>query len=111
MPRRPSLDRETLEAALIGFQLKSAEVTARIAELRKRLGVKASDDGSVEPQPKIRRRRRRFSAAGRKRMAEAQRKRWADYRAKIAAKTAKPKAGRKRASKAPSAKSTKVPSN
>jgi hypothetical protein len=75
MRRNQTLDRETLEAALIGFEHKKAEIVGRIAEIRARLGAKVSEDSVVESQPKARRKRRRMSAAARKRIGDAARAR------------------------------------
>jgi len=76
-------DTEILEAALFGLEHQRSQMDERMAELRRRLGIRggrvaaavnaAMSDGAGTPGGK----RRRFSAAARKRMAAAQRKRWA----------------------------------
>jgi hypothetical protein len=67
-----------LEAALVGYQVKRARITAAIADLQKRLG-KRGDGHAPGPFPKApaARQMHRISAEGRARIAEAQRKRWA----------------------------------
>jgi len=77
MPRG-TLDTETLQAALIGFQHRIAEIEARMVDIRKRLV------GNRRPSPHttssgatgVR------SAAARRRMSAAQKKRWAAVRQK-----------------------------
>ena len=81
MPKSIITDQEILEAALVGLQQSLASVDARIAEIRKQLGVRGSSDGAAAAvatngaPPK-----RQMSAAARKRIAAAQKKRWAEYR-------------------------------
>jgi len=79
----PKPDLSLLEAALVGYRQRRAEIAAKIAELEQRLGSDAS--GSLSEAP-ARRKKRRISAAGRRRIAEAQRKRWAAVRKKGAKK-------------------------
>jgi hypothetical protein len=73
------LDREILEAALIGFECRRAALKERIAEVQSRIAGRvpaktATDAVEALPQRRIR------SAATRRRMAAAQRKRWAAAR-------------------------------
>ena len=73
------LDRELLEAALIGFERRRAAVEERIAEVRSRICDRVparTATGAVEALPQ----RRTRSAVTRRRMAAAQRKRWAAER-------------------------------
>jgi hypothetical protein len=79
MPRPPKLDRETLEAALIGFEQKRSEVDQKITELRLILNGREPQADGAAPL-KLRHKRRKMSAAARKRMADGQRKRWAKVR-------------------------------
>jgi hypothetical protein len=70
MPRQATLDRTTLEMALIGYEAERARLQTAIAEVQARLF--GNTDGA-QSAPK----KRTMSAATRSRMAEAQRKRWA----------------------------------
>ena len=70
-----TLDRATLEAALIGYEHELEEVDARIAELLEELA--RIGGGGDRPSP---RKRRTMSAAAKKRIAAAQRARWAAWR-------------------------------
>jgi hypothetical protein len=93
MPRSPKQDTELLEAALIGYQQKRAEIERKIAELRSQIGghpaaKPASAAAGEAPAPK----KRTMSAAARRRIALAQKKRWAAYKAGPAVKSAAPKA-------------------
>ena len=89
-------DYEILEAALMGLEHQRSQFDDKIAELRRRLGVRgmrvssvmsaAVSDGAAAPGGN----RPRFSAAARRRMAAAQRKRWAALKKGTAAKVAAP---------------------
>ena len=70
--RKPKIDHSFLEAALVGFGHKLAELTLKIAEIKRTLGI--GEAASATPAGG---RRRRMSAAGKARIAAAQRKRWA----------------------------------
>jgi hypothetical protein len=77
-----TLDRETLEAALIGYEMQKGAIDLKIAQLKAHLG------GQVAPaESPARKGRRKFSAATRSKMAVAQQRRWA---AKNEAKAPKP---------------------
>jgi hypothetical protein len=65
-----TLDRETLEAALIGYEQQRQAVVSKIAELEAYLG---GGLGAVGPRPK--KGRRTFSAETRAKMAASQQKR------------------------------------
>ena len=78
----PKPDLSLLEAALVGYRQRRAEIAAKIAELEQRLGSDASGSLSKGRAPK----KRRMSAEGRRHIAEAQRKRWAAVRKKGAKK-------------------------
>ena len=76
----PTHDRSLLEAALIGFQHKLAEVEKAISKLARKLGNRTKVPAllpSLAAVPRKRRRRRKVSAESRKKMAEAQKRRWA----------------------------------
>jgi hypothetical protein len=77
MARTNGTDNSLLQAALIGYQHQLASVTAKIADIKERLGVSgrksAAAPSTADPKP----RKHRISAAGRERIAAAQRKRWA----------------------------------
>ena len=92
-----ALDIVTLQAALIGYQVKHDELTAKMAEIRKRIR-----HGGDEPFPLTKglpspRKKRKMSAAARKRMAAAQKKRWAAFHKgkKVEAVSELPKAKRR----------------
>jgi len=78
MPRQATLDRNTLEMALIGYEAEKARIQAVIADVQARLRGNAE---AAESAPK----KRTMSAATRARIAEAQRKRWATQRHAIEA--------------------------
>jgi hypothetical protein len=84
-PRMAIDDNSILEAALIGLQHQHDDYTAKIAEIRRTLGIRAplttTETGMKTAAPA----RRKMSAAARSRIGEATRKRWAAYRAKKAA--------------------------
>src|SRR5262249_55232846 len=84
MPRGRQLDRDLLEAALVGFEQKQAEIDRRIVELRTMLDGRGPQPAAATP--KIRRKRRKMSAAARKRIGDAARARWAEFRANQSAK-------------------------
>jgi hypothetical protein len=77
-----TLDRETLEAALIGYEQQKDAIDFKIAQLRAHLGGHV-----VAAVPQAKTGRRTFSAETRLKMAAAQQKRWA---AKHEAKGPKP---------------------
>lgn len=93
----PTPDTNTLQAALIGYQQQYDAINARVAELRRALGMKSparAAGPTAIPEPK-----RKISAAGRARIAAAQRKRWAESK-RQSSPSSKPKrklsaAGRK----------------
>ena len=86
-------DRDILEAALIGFQTKSAQIEAKIAQIKAQLGgsaqpaARAVQSGmAVAAAPPVAAsataKKRTMSPLARKRIAAAQKKRWADYHKK-----------------------------
>jgi hypothetical protein len=75
-------DTSILETALIGLQHQLTQVDTKIAEIRRKLGIRAPRVISPIAQPA--RKKQKLSAAARKRISEATRKRWAAYRRKKA---------------------------
>lgn len=87
MPRGRSAtpDTTTLEAALVGLELKRSEIDALISKIKKQLGGRSSSTSvsSVLPAAKSQagpRKKRVLSPEARKRIAAAQRRRWAEHR-------------------------------
>lgn len=76
---RTRMDRETLEAALIGLRLQQEQIEEKMAELRRQV---AGRDGTRQLGSAPVRKRRKMSVAARKRIAAAQKKRWAEFRKK-----------------------------
>ena len=68
-----NLDPALLQAALLGYQNRLAEIDRAMADLRRQIKG-APQDGSAPP------RKRTMSAAARRRIAAAQKKRWAAYK-------------------------------
>jgi hypothetical protein len=100
----PTLDRETLEAALIGYEQQKKEIDTKIEQLRDHLGGLVVPVSSADTVGN-----RVVSVAARKRMAAAQQKRWAAKRADEseaapAVKTATKKATGTRAPLSPEAR-------
>ena len=77
------IDIATLQAALVGYQARLDELTAKMDEIRKVIRQRSGPGlrSFIEAKGKAPRKRRRLSAAARKRIAAAQKKRWAAYRA------------------------------
>lgn len=84
--RTASPDTTTLEAALVGLELKRNEIDGLIAKIKKQLGGKRSSALSVLSAPAAAktqgtpRKKRVLSAEARKRIAAAQKRRWAEHR-------------------------------
>ena len=75
-----SLDKATLEAALVGYQQQLQQIEAKMAELRRMLGEKPAEAPAAKRAPKAapaKKQKHRMSAEGRARIAAAQRARWA----------------------------------
>jgi hypothetical protein len=72
-----SLDRETLEAALVGYQQQLHTIESKMVELRQKLGKPAGPSPAKPTAKKTAPRKHRMSAEGRARIAAAQRARWA----------------------------------
>jgi hypothetical protein len=84
--RTASPDTTTLEAALVGLELKRNEIDALISKIKKQLGGKApaalsvSSAAAAAKNQGVPRKRRVLSAEARKRIAAAQKRRWAEHR-------------------------------
>jgi hypothetical protein len=75
-----SLDKATLEAALLGYQQHLRQIEAKMADLRRLLGNGASAGIATVPKrgrKAGRKQKHRMSPEGRARIAAAQRARWA----------------------------------
>ena len=74
-----SLDKATMEAALVGYQQQLQQIEAKMADLRRLLGDKPAAAPAVKRAPKAAtgKQRHRMSAEGRARIAAAQKARWA----------------------------------
>jgi hypothetical protein len=72
-----ALDIAILQAALIGYQARHDEITAKMAEIRKQLGGKPIATAlKTDAAPRT---KRKMSAAGRKAISEATKRRWAEF--------------------------------
>ena len=83
--RKASPDTTTLEAALVGLELKRSEIHGLISKIKRQLGGKSTSTSSVSSAPAAKstgapRRKRVLSAEARKRIAAAQKRRWAEHR-------------------------------
>lgn len=84
--RAASPDTTTLEAALVGLELKRSEIDGLIAKIKKQLGGRPSSASMASMLPAAAkgqtapRKKRVLSAEARKRIAAAQRRRWAEHR-------------------------------
>jgi hypothetical protein len=84
--RTASPDTTTLEAALVGLELKKTEIDGLIAKIKKQLGGRSSSASAASSSPAAAktqgpaRKKRVLSAEARKRIAAAQRRRWAEHR-------------------------------
>ena len=72
-------DQELIQMALIGYEVKRAEIEAKIAEIQADLG--GSSKRAMTSGATARAKPERLTAAARKRIAAAQKKRWAAFRA------------------------------
>lgn len=87
MPRgRSSDDLNTLQMALVGYQMEKAKIDEKIREIQARLGGKrmAAPAGVGAGSAKSKGGKRVLSPEARKRIAAAQKKRWAEHRKKMA---------------------------
>jgi hypothetical protein len=74
-----SLDKATLEAALVGYQQHLQQIEEKMAELRRMLGQTSGAAPAAKRARKTapQKQKHRMSAEGRARIAAAQRARWA----------------------------------
>ena len=72
-------DQELIQMALIGYEVKRAEIEAKIVEIQADLG--GSSKRAMTSGATARAKPERLTAAARKRIAAAQKKRWAAFRA------------------------------
>src|SRR6516164_6634368 len=100
MPLSTLSDNSILETALVGLRHQHSELTQKIAEIHRHLGIRGPRTTSTSSSPVAAPRKGRMSAASRKRIGEATRKRWAAYRAQKAA-AKKPAAKKASAKKEP----------
>ena len=85
MPRgRSADDLNTLQMALVGYQIERQKIDEKIRAIESKLGGKRST-ASASPAPEKRGVKRVLSPEARKRIAAAQKKRWAEHRKKAAA--------------------------
>jgi hypothetical protein len=89
-----SIDAQTLQAALIGYQHEHSVILQRIAEIQSQL--RGAGAGKSTGEKMAGGRKRVMSAAARKRIAAAQRKRWAAYHDSTGGKPAAKKTGSKK---------------
>jgi hypothetical protein len=84
--RAASPDITTLEAALVGLELKKTEIDGLISKIKKQLGGRSTTTSAAASTPAVAkspagaRKKRVLSAEARKRIAAAQRRRWAEHR-------------------------------
>jgi hypothetical protein len=72
-----SLDKATLEAALVGYQQHLQQIEAKMADLRQMLKQTPAPAAKRAPKAAPKKQKHRMSAEGRARIAAAQRARWA----------------------------------
>jgi hypothetical protein len=71
---------EILHAAILGFEEQKRGINVRIAELRAMMPGRTA--GEAIPTKRVKRPRRKMSAAARKAIGDAQRERWAVKKAR-----------------------------
>ena len=75
-----SANRELLEAAIIGYQTKIADLQQRIIEIRMRLdGHSSAANSATHPKP-VKRPRRTITAAAKRKLSLIAKQRWAKLR-------------------------------
>ncbi len=81
---KSSEDIQTLQMALVGYQIERQKIEEKIKEIEAKVGGRKAPQAAAaaksEDRPK-----RVLSAAARRRIAAAQKKRWAEHRKKLAA--------------------------
>ena len=78
---RNAQDQDTLQMALVGYQLEKQKIDEKIRAIQAQL---AGNSASAAPAAKKAPGRRPLSAAARRRIAAAQKKRWAEHRKRLA---------------------------
>ena len=86
---RSAKDTTTLEAALVGLELKRNEINQLIEDIKRQLGGRTSKaSAGLVPASVAKtqgpRKKRVLSAEARRRIAAAQKRRWAEHRKKAA---------------------------
>jgi hypothetical protein len=86
---RSAKDTTTLEAALVGLELKRNEINQLIEDIKTQLGARTSKaSAGLVPASVAKtqgpRKKRVLSAEARRRIAAAQKRRWAEHRKKAA---------------------------
>ena len=75
-----NIERELLEAAIIGYQSKIVELQQRMTEIRIRLdGHSSAANSATHPKP-VRPQKRTMTAAAKRKLSLAAKKRWAQLR-------------------------------
>jgi hypothetical protein len=75
-----NVERELLEAAIIGYQTKIAELQQRITEIRMRLdGHSSAANSATHPKP-AKPPKRTMTAAAKRKLSLAAKRRWAQLR-------------------------------
>jgi hypothetical protein len=75
-------NRDLLEAAIIGYQTKIAELQQRITELRMRLDGDSSPANSANHSKPVKPPKRTMTAAAKRKLSLAAKRRWAQLRRK-----------------------------
>jgi hypothetical protein len=83
--RAASPDTTTLEAALVGLELKKSEIDGLISKIKKQLGGRSSASAASGSPAAAKgqggmRKKRVLSPEARRRIAAAQKRRWAEHR-------------------------------
>jgi len=94
------VDTSTLQMALVGYRAQLTDITAKIRDIRGRLGIRGANSGGGDVAGQFHQ-KRVLSAAARKRIAAAQKRRWAAFHAKSGAGA---KQGRAKRTLSPEAK-------
>ena len=77
-----NVERELLEAAIIGYQTKIAELQQRITEIRMRLDGHPSAVNSANHSKPVKPLKRTMTAAAKRKLSLAAKRRWAQLRRK-----------------------------
>jgi len=77
-----NVERDLLEAAIIGYQTKIAELQQRITEIRMRLDGHSSAVNSANHSKPVKPLKRTMTAAAKRKLSLAAKRRWAQLRRK-----------------------------